>query len=286
MVKSTAVRNRSSAFTLIELLVVIAIISILAGILFPAFAKARENARRISCESNLHQVGLAILQYNEDYDECFPSGPQGTQGGTYATGGRLGIGWAAEIYSYVKSKGVYSCTDDPTGNGKNLAGAVTYPVSYGYNLSLAIVPLSGLNAPTQTVLLYEVQNCQTDMTVVGDQTQQNSGDFSSPSSDGNTEGWDGTTGQFATGAMSGAPSEVGTKVGDETALTGRHDDGSNFLLTDGHVKWLHPQAVSTGGNDTAGDGTDCNTFTSGQNDGQSAQTGCTAVGLAATFNTR
>jgi len=58
-----------SAFTLLELLVVVAIIAILAAILFPVFARARENARRTSCQSNLKQIGLAWIQYSQDYDE-------------------------------------------------------------------------------------------------------------------------------------------------------------------------------------------------------------------------
>ena len=66
---STTSKQHRRGFTLIELLVVIAIIAILAAILFPVFARARENARRASCQSNLKQLGLAIMQYVQDYDE-------------------------------------------------------------------------------------------------------------------------------------------------------------------------------------------------------------------------
>src|SRR5579883_2154818 len=83
-------------FTLIELLVVIAIIAILAAILFPVFARAREKARQISCLSNEKQLGLAYMMYVQDYDETFVFGdPSGGKG--------AGSGWASSIYPYVKS---------------------------------------------------------------------------------------------------------------------------------------------------------------------------------------
>src|SRR5580704_7489517 len=76
------IRRRTAGFTLIELLVVIAIIAILAAILFPVFAQAREKARQTSCISNLKQIGLATLQYVQDYDETYPDGwaPDGFSG--------------------------------------------------------------------------------------------------------------------------------------------------------------------------------------------------------------
>jgi len=67
-----AIQHERKGFTLIELLVVIAIIAILAAILFPVFARARENARKTNCQSNLKQLGVACLAYAQDYDECFP----------------------------------------------------------------------------------------------------------------------------------------------------------------------------------------------------------------------
>jgi len=86
-------------FTLIELLVVIAIISILAAILFPVFARAREQARKASCMSNLKQIGLAVMMYAEDYDETYPMASMGYTGGAYFD----------VLQPYIKNEQVWIC---------------------------------------------------------------------------------------------------------------------------------------------------------------------------------
>jgi prepilin-type N-terminal cleavage/methylation domain-containing protein/prepilin-type processing-associated H-X9-DG protein len=110
--------KRKSAFTLIELLVVIAIIAILAAILFPVFAQAREKARSTACLSNVKQLTLGWIMYAQDYDESFP---QWDWYESYTGGNGYGVGanknnatslWLNAIYPYVKSTQVYKCPSD------------------------------------------------------------------------------------------------------------------------------------------------------------------------------
>jgi len=98
--------RRRQGFTLIELLVVIAIIAILAAILFPVFARAREKARQTSCLANIKQIGLGCLMYAADYDSCFPQNWLGQCGNAPTTGG---YDWQETTQPYTKNWQLYIC---------------------------------------------------------------------------------------------------------------------------------------------------------------------------------
>ena len=116
---NTGLRTKSNGFTLIELLVVIAIIAILAAILFPAFARARENARRASCQSNLKQIALGFAQYTQDYDERFPQRYDPTDADNF--------GWAKVLQPYLKSDQIFQCPSE------TIASALSTYTDYGAN---------------------------------------------------------------------------------------------------------------------------------------------------------
>jgi len=103
--------QKRNAFTLIELLVVIAIIAILAAILFPVFAQAREKARQTSCLSNMKQIGLGIMQYTQDYDEGYPPAFYGS------SASQTWSSWPVIIQPYVKNTQIFSCPSEKTDFG-------------------------------------------------------------------------------------------------------------------------------------------------------------------------
>ena len=155
-----SIRSRnSSGFTLIELLVVIAIIAILAAILFPVFAQAREKARQISCLSNTKQIGLAVLMYAQDYDETYPIA-WGFYGGWYETVDPYIKGGvkAGDIYN-AKLKGVWHCPSDSTTLGVSYAAnAMIYGGgAEAWNLGpYPALTLAAVNAPADCVLFTEL----------------------------------------------------------------------------------------------------------------------------------
>jgi prepilin-type N-terminal cleavage/methylation domain-containing protein/prepilin-type processing-associated H-X9-DG protein len=119
--------GRRNGFTLIELLVVIAIIALLAAILFPVFARARENARRASCQSNMKQIGLAIMQYVQDYDEkMVPCRNKGYQG-------IYDQAWHSMIEPYAKSSAVFRCPSSTGSSTAIFTGGANQPPSIPFS---------------------------------------------------------------------------------------------------------------------------------------------------------
>lgn len=256
----------TNGFTLIELLVVIAIIAILAAILFPVFARARENARRSSCQSNMKSIGLGYLQYMQDYDERYYVGASGF----FPTG----AGWAGVVYPYIKSKQVFVCPSDntPIYTGQSDWSVVSYSFNAGITnpsgnfVTLKGGMLSNMNAVAKTVLFLETAYTGGTVTA-GEEANRVS------SSSWGTCYFCGTAtysivqrpghfgGFYATGPMGGTGrsfSVAANPLMNIAAMTdspfsgqlqypdGRHLEGSNFLLADGHVKWYKGETVSTG----------------------------------------
>ena len=132
--------QKLAAYTLVELLIVIAIIALLAAILFPAFARARENARRSSCQSNLKQISLAATQYIQDYDERFPLGITTDDGGSFSNSFDL-------LQPYLKSSQIGICPSDVEPPSVNLHLPGSKPVSYAANVKITTAPFLGENSP-------------------------------------------------------------------------------------------------------------------------------------------
>jgi prepilin-type N-terminal cleavage/methylation domain-containing protein/prepilin-type processing-associated H-X9-DG protein len=194
-------------FTLIELLVVIAIIAILAAILFPVFARARENARKTSCMSNL---SLGALQYSQDYDEQVMP----VRGGSGCPGAPCSyFAWSDIIQPYLKSRQILVCPSNSAGTQ-----SLTYNWLVGGfpNRSIADFPI-----PAQTVQFVDVlgtTNTSTNVSplfFVADET---------------------LGGRMYGRLVTGGGGSVDTK--DALANPGVHLDGSNYAFADGHVKWL------------------------------------------------
>lgn len=161
---SRSAPRAKSAFTLTEILVVIAIIAMLAAILFPVFAKARENSRRTSCQSNLKQLGFGLMMYSQDYDErTIPITRTGNLSDSPA------ISWTVALFPYTKNRAILRCpTNTSPVLGTNSVTGPSNTLNYSYNAYIGgqgcgtpLLPttpgrlLSQISLPAQTPLLVE-----------------------------------------------------------------------------------------------------------------------------------
>ena len=214
-VVSSGASTRRNGFTLIELLVVIAIIAILAAILFPVFARARENARRASCMSNMKQIGLGFLQYTQDYDEKYPTQLTAAGDTAYAYAfDPAQINWVNGVFPYIKSQQIFAC---PSQKVISLNAPGDSPVSYMMNGMLDRGIAGGgiteaqVTESARTYLLWEA---------------------------GGTYDWSRRYPNDCTPAMTGCDLGAVPFVGIAPPMI--HLDGANYGFVDGHVKWAKP----------------------------------------------
>ena len=227
-------------FTLIELLVVIAIIALLAAILFPVFARARENARRSSCLSNMKQIGLGVHQYTQDYDERMPpySADDGGAGNTTTTAQKTAAGWAVQLQPYLTSIQILQC---PSETHKGASTPNQNFSDYAYNAEIGggavnnlafTTALSAFTYTTSTAMIWD------------------------GAVDGFANSWGTATNldrasNWGLYYLQADDSNPSTSYKAHYYASRRHLNGMNLVFADGHAKWMVPEKVSAGAAPTA-----------------------------------
>ncbi|MDX1934052.1 MAG: DUF1559 domain-containing protein [Capsulimonadales bacterium] len=256
--RSGAFRS-GAGFTLIELLVVIAIIAILAAILFPVFAQAREKARQTSCLSNQKQLALGMIQYVQDYDEILPPAfgltlvgnpptafPQNWVadgiGGINAPVATIPAGLIVPglIQPYIRNNQVITCPSARTG-----ASAVSAGLGYMYNDLASGRSIATMNGPAQTVLLAESTPATGNLgPITGNSLQFGVGHSVNPPVADTPGAYPpalpvppATAALFTATTVPFSPVNYQTESADLDDVA-RHSNGGNFAFGDGHVKWF------------------------------------------------
>jgi prepilin-type N-terminal cleavage/methylation domain-containing protein/prepilin-type processing-associated H-X9-DG protein len=204
--------KRRAGFTLIELLVVIAIIAILAAILFPVFAQAREKARAASCLSNTKQMATAVLMYVQDYDEIYPKVLMDYPGKFWP--GNPYTPWQELLQPYVKNETIFLCPSSSyrqkfsNGQQNLIDGNYAMNQVFGYRTT-ATVTLASLSAPSDIVFALDVWSNR------GAATYTTRPMWFNYQADATYPGWY-------------EPAD-------------RHNNGNNIVFADGHAKWMNAQ---------------------------------------------
>jgi prepilin-type N-terminal cleavage/methylation domain-containing protein/prepilin-type processing-associated H-X9-DG protein len=231
--------SRFRGFTLIELLVVIAIIAILAAILFPVFAQAREKARQTACLSNTKQIGTALQMYAQDADEglpCWAEWVMSPPGPNNATSY-----WQAKLQPYIKSgrpeandnTGVWQCPSLGARNERSVNADGTIPYSYAYNYFMLRSDPGQVSASVPTAYRYpflaEMDN-PTSTVFVGD---------------GGADGRLRMPYEFAyrKAVKAGTVGTTGPAPWAGNEIPDRHNGGANYVFADGHAKWLNAEST-------------------------------------------
>jgi prepilin-type N-terminal cleavage/methylation domain-containing protein/prepilin-type processing-associated H-X9-DG protein len=217
-------------FTLIELLVVIAIIAILASILFPVFGRARENARRSSCQSNLKQIGLGVMQYVQDYDEKYP---MTMMGGYLGAGPNWGYGiWMFTTFPYTKSTQIYKCPSSSRNEQQTFliryngdpSTDKTFPGHFNYGANENVIPSGGT-----PISIAQIGSSATTV-MISDAMGSIGGDR-----------WRVVNAHHPTADWFNAPQNI-------VEGAAAHLGGSNIAFADGHVKFMNQGAIASDAN--------------------------------------
>jgi prepilin-type N-terminal cleavage/methylation domain-containing protein/prepilin-type processing-associated H-X9-DG protein len=238
--------RKTYGFTLIELLVVIAIISILAAILFPVFAQAREKARAISCLSNMKQIGMAVRLYVDDNDETlfFRAANSAAKVGS----GRSGIvitntiaydqaQWWNLLLPYTKSTAVFSCPDDSVAAASaDNNGNSTIRRSYVASCTAEDLTLAQIDNPDDTIVVTEKWG-HVDNGIGSTGTKINTETWMEP-----FDGDECMMGSDASSSGSCTSPQAGYPIG-MVKMANWHQGGMNSAFFDGHAKWLQPTTI-------------------------------------------